>query len=133
MLNLFRIRSKNILAIFLFLLTAHLAASQSKGQVVIDSLKNALSNKRNNTETQKADILENLGKSYLNIADYTNASSCFFQCLEIGEKTNQPKIIARAYRNIAIVYFHQQDMNKAEEADQKALQIFRQLQDSAEV
>jgi signal transduction histidine kinase len=124
---------KNILAIFLFLLTPCLVFSQLKGQGVIDSLNSVLSNSQNNADSRKADILENLGKSYLNIADYTNASSCFFQCLGIGEKTNQPKIIARAYRNIAIVYFHQQDIKKSEDADLKSLDIFRQLQDSSEI
>lgn len=106
--------------------------SQKQGKALIDSLQIESSKVENKISSDKFEILKKLGSAYLNISDYTHASTCFFGCLEISQKLNSKRLIAIAYRDIALIFFYQKDLKKAQEYDLMSLHFFKEINDLAE-
>lgn len=97
---------------------------QKQGQSLIDSLLQVY--KREETDTQKVNILNNLSYAYSSI----NPDSSIIlaqQALALSEKINWPKGIANAYTDLGIGYESKTDLNNALKYELKAMHLFEDM------
>jgi signal transduction histidine kinase/tetratricopeptide (TPR) repeat protein len=72
---------------------------------------------------KKSSILRKIGVQYRRKGEYEVAIDYANQALEIAQKINADKLIAKTYNNIGVVYYMRGDYQKAIESYQKALKI----------
>jgi signal transduction histidine kinase len=107
---------------------------QKKEQALVDSFLTVLTRAQKDPSLQRARTLNSLGRTYLNISDYTHAMQSFSESLTIAEKFDNEDLAAATYKNMSIVYFSQHDYDKALACCSKAFSIFdrkKNLQEKA--
>lgn len=82
----------------------------------------------NNEKFLLANLFREIGLSQLQINNTKDAEKYFEQSLEYAKKVNDPKQIALAYSNMAMVQFTKKELNKALNLNNKALVIMEKIQ-----
>ncbi|HVM88097.1 MAG TPA: tetratricopeptide repeat protein, partial [Puia sp.] len=123
---------KKIILFVIVLVLAKKTFPQKQGQALVDSLHQVLSGIPSGNSLQYAKALNNLGKAYLNISAYAEASACFYECKQISERLNEKRLLAETYRNIALISSSNEDLVKSEAENDKSLAIYKELKDIPE-
>ena len=128
---------KNILIIY-FILSTCVALGQNKE---IDSLQQALKNYNakklelnkdlnpDESDTLKADILNNLGQQFFIVSDYALARKYADEAMAIAQKLKYQKGISQSYSSIGIIYWYQGDYQEALKNQFASLEIRQEIGD----
>lgn len=119
-----------LIAVALFF--AKPGSAQNQGPAIADSLHRVLAGMSTGPSLQRAVLLNKLGKAYLNISAYAEASACFYECEQLSEQLDQKRLLAETYRNIALIDHYNGDIGKSEAENNKSLAIYKQLKDVPE-
>ncbi|MBN1340022.1 MAG: tetratricopeptide repeat protein [Bacteroidales bacterium] len=79
----------------------------------------------------KAVSLMNIGHSYRARGFYDPATNYFFSGLAVAETLNDPKLLARFYNHIGVVYYYLEEYQQGLEYYTRALEKFIKLQDES--
>ena len=116
--------------IFLFLIIFH-CINLSQSQNIIDSL--LFIQKTAKADTNKVNILNQIGTEYSNTGDYKNAAQKFEEAVSLSQDINFKKGILTSLKNIENIFLIQDNYPKALENCEKILQIQNEMGDKNQI